>query len=69
MERLEPEPCPACEDFEICTRPCKKVERWINQDNTGYHSGIVKANAEQMDSSNEFVDIMGFHQAHEKRVG
>ena len=63
VSRIEPKSCPECPKYETCDKPCEEIERWINQDNTGYHSGIVKANAEQMESSNEFVDLMQFYQA------
>jgi DNA-directed RNA polymerase specialized sigma subunit len=63
VSRIEPKSCPECPKFKRCLKPCEEIERWINQDNTGYHAGIVKANAEQMGSSNEFVDLMQFYKA------
>ena len=32
QKRYEVKPCPSCPDYEACTKPCKKLERFLNHD-------------------------------------
>lgn len=53
----KPKPCPECEKYRTCRKPCDEVERWISQDHVGLNTRVTLL--QDMDlphSYNSFLD-------------